>query len=110
VEVAVDPDLYRPRKRLPEPPKPVMVTVTLQMRHSINGAFTGPGTVILPEAKARAFLNVEHEALIKEAMLVRQQAFIIGFRQGVPVRREVPASRFDEILGREELPIASLGG
>ena len=113
VEVAEptrDREVYRAPKARTAPPKPLMVTVTLQMRHSINGLFTGPGTVTLPEAKARAFLNIEHEALAKEDTLVRQQAFIVSFRNGVPVRREVPASRFDEILGREELPISTFGG
>ena len=82
-----------------------MVTVRLQLRHSVNGKFFGPGVVTVPEKKAQMFLNVEHEAALKEDSLVRQQAFIVSFRNGVPVRREVPAQRFDDILAREELPL-----
>ena len=87
-----------------------MVTITLLMRHSINGRFYGPGIVTLTESKANAFLNVEHEAQAKEASLFQERAFIVSFRGGVPVRREVPAAMFDTLLAREELPIQSMGG
>ena len=106
VEATVDHEVSRkPRGRPPLPPKPKMVTVRLQLRHSVNGKFFGPGVVTVPEKKAQMFLNVEHEAALKEDSLVRQQAFIVSFRNGVPVRREVPAQRFDDILAREELPL-----
>ena len=98
----------KPRGRPKSGPKPVVVT--LQMRHSINGKFYGPGTVTLSEGKARTLLNTEHEAMHKEDSLVRQQAFIIQFRNGVPMRREVPAGQFDNILMREELPLTNMGG
>lgn len=112
IEATADREVYRKKKSRHFNPTlpPKMVTVTLQMRHSINGIFYGPGTVTLTESKANAFLNTEHEAMAKETSLFQQQAFIIGFRNGVPVRREVPAQRFDDILAREELPIETMGG
>lgn len=97
-----------PRKRYdkPKPPKPpALVQVTLSLRHSLNGQFYGPGTIMLPEHKARRLLNTEQEAQEKELSLVQQRAFIMGFRNGVPMRREVPYQRFDEILTREELTL-----
>ena len=103
-----DPELQVRKAQLPAPPK--MVTITLLMRHSINGKFYGPGIVTLTESKANAFLNVEHEAQAKEASLFQERAFIVSFRGGVPVRREVPAAMFDTLLAREELPIQSMGG
>mgnify|MGYP001560340587 FL=1 len=100
----------------PKPPKPPvpkkekLVPVTLGMRHSLNGVFIGPGTVMLTESKARRLLSTEYDAMAKETELTQNRAFILSFRNGVPVRREVPASRFDDILTREELPVGSTGG
>ena len=110
VEVTVDPEVPRKRRGRPPLARPKLVTVRLQMRHSVNGNFYGPGLVTVSESKANAFLNTEHEALLKEESLVRQQAFIVSFRNGVPVRREVPAAMFDTFLAREEFPIESMGG
>ena len=100
-----------PRKKRGRPPlnRPKLLTVTLQMRHSINGVFYGPGTVRLSESKAMAFLNTEQAATEKEDSLFQQRAFILGFRNGVPMRREVPAQRFDDIMAREELVITPGG-
>ena len=108
VEITADPEVYRKKRGRPPLNKPKLSTVRLQLRHSVNGKFYGPGVVTVPEKKAQLFLNVEHEAALKEDSLVRQQAFIISFRNGVPVRREVPAQRFDDILAREELPLATM--
>lgn len=111
VEPPVPPqDGYRPPKGPSKARVEKPVIVTLQMRHTINGRAYGPGTVTLSPSKAQAFLHTEHEALAKEDSLNRQQAFIIGFRGGVVMRREVPAARFDDLLMREELPIHSTGG
>ena len=108
VEATVDREVYRKPRGRPPLPKPKVSTVRLQLRHSVNGKFYGPGVVTIPEKKAQLFLNVEHEAALKEDSLVRQQAFIISFRNGAPVRREVPAQRFDDILAREELPLDTM--
>ena len=80
------------------PTKHDLVTITLQMRQSINGKFYGPGTVTVTEAKARAFLNVEHEAMQKEVELQQQRAYIIGMGAGGPVKKQVPYAQFDRIL------------
>ena len=77
------------------------VTVHLQMRHSINGTFVGPGPVRVPVGQAEAFLNVEHEAIQKEQSLTQQQSFIIGWGPFGPVKRQVPTARFEELLTRE---------
>ena len=108
VEITADSEVYRKKRGRPPLNKPKLSTVTLQLRHSINGQYYGPGVVTLPQKQAQMFLNVEYDAALKEDSLVRQQAFIIQFRNGVPVRREVPAQRFDDILGREELPVESM--
>lgn len=90
-------------------PPPKMVTVTLQMRHSINGTFYGPGQVTIKEKDAQRFLNTEHEAIQKELSLTRQEAFIISYGpHGGLVRRQVPWAQFDNILSREELPLNQL--
>ena len=65
---------------------------------------------MLTESKARRLLSTEYDAMAKETELTQNRAFILSFRNGVPVRREVPASRFDDILTREELPVGSTGG
>ena len=85
----------------PKPPKPEMVTVTLQLRHPINGIFYGPGRVTVSRAQAEAFFNTEYEAASKELSLNQQQAFIIGWGPGGPVKRQVPVDRFEAILARE---------
>ena len=89
---------------------PQLITVTLQMRHSFNGRFYGPGTVQLTPTKAQVFLNTEHEAVQKEASLTRQEAYIIGVGPGGPVKRQVPWAQFDTILSREELPLTYMEG
>ena len=91
-DIGPDPSTYIP---------PKMVTITLSMRHSINGKFYGPGTLTTTEAKARAFLNAEHAAQEKEMSLQRQEAYIIGVGPGGPVKRQVPWAQFDTILNRE---------
>ena len=91
------------------PKQPKIITIHLTMRHSRNGVFYGPGAVRTTEEKAKSFLNTEHEAQAKELSLVQERAFIIGFQNGVPIRREVPAAQFDNILTREELPMGSVG-
>ena len=80
---------------------PKFVTVTLQLRHSFNGKFYGPGTVKLPHHKAEMFLNTEHEAAQKELSLQQQQAYIISMGGGAPAKRQVPWAQFDTILGRD---------
>ena len=109
VEIAA-PDEGQRRRGRPPLNKPKLISVTLQLRHSVNGHYYGPGLVRITEKEAQRFLNVEYEAACKEDSLMRQQAFIIQFRNGVPVRREVPAQRFDDILAREELPMDTMGG
>ena len=89
---------------------PQLVTVTLQMRHSFNGRFYGPGTVQVTPTKAQVFLNTEHEAVQKEASLTRQEAYIIGVGPGGPMKRQVPWAQFDTILSREELPLTHMEG
>ena len=77
-----------------------MTTVTLQMRHSFNGRFFGPGTVTLSVNKANMFLNQEYEAGQKELSLHQQQAFILAFNpQGGMYKRQVPWAQFDTLLG-----------
>ena len=77
-----------------------LVTINLQMRHSINGKFYGPGPVTITPAKAAAFLNTEHIAGEKEFNLMQVQSFILGLGPGGPVKRQVSTARFDEILSR----------
>ena len=96
--------------RVPAPKKEKLIQINLGMRHSFNGVFIGPGLVTTTEAKARRLLSTEHDAMSKEIELTQNRAFIMSFRNGVPVRREVPASRFDDILAREELPVGTMGG
>ena len=94
-----------------KPPKPAqLVTVTLQMRHTFNGRFYGPGTIRVSPTKAQIFLNTEHEALQKEASLSRQEAFLIGVGPGGPMKRQVPWAQFDNFLSREQLPLTNLPG
>ena len=90
--------------------EPALITVTLQMRHSFNGKFYGPGTVRVTPTKAQIFLNTEHEAGQKESSLSRQEAFIIGVGPGGPMKRQVPWAQFDTILSREELPLTHMEG
>ncbi|MGH7274520.1 MAG: hypothetical protein ACREIQ_08705, partial [Nitrospiria bacterium] len=76
-----------------------LITVNLQMRHSVNGQFFGPGPVRVSQGLADAFLNTEYEAAQKELSLVQQQAFMIQYGpNGSPVKRQVPWERFNEIL------------
>ena len=82
-------------------PKPEYQWVELQMRHSVNGVFYGPGRVRLLKNMAEAFLNTEFMAIEKEQSLNQQQAFIIGWGPGGPVKRQVPWAQFDTILQRE---------
>ena len=91
----------------PRDPQAGFVTVTLQMRHSFNGKFYGPGTIRLSPTKAQVFLNTEHEAMQKEDSLSRQEAYIIGVGPGGPIKRQVPWAQFDNILAREELPLTN---
>ena len=81
--------------------KPHSVTVTLQLRHSVNGKFYGPGKVTVIQELADVFLNTEAEAASKELSLVRQEAFIIGMGPGGPVKRQVPWAKFDQLLTQE---------
>ncbi len=109
IEVAAAKEVFnRKQAAKHRPPPPKLMPVTLQMRHSINGKFYGPGTLMLTEKEAQRFLNVEYEAMLKEDSLTRQQAFIISMHNGVPVRREVPTEQFDNILMREELPVGNM--
>ena len=83
-------------------PVPKLITITLQMRHSVNGKAYGPGIVQVSQGKAEAFMNTEHAAIQKELEMHQQQAFIVGFnRQGGMYKRQVPWAQFDTILGRE---------
>ena len=77
------------------------VTVMLQLRHSLNGVFYGPGRVTLPTEVADLFLNTEANAAEKELTLNQQQAFIIGMGPGGPVKRQVPWAKFDQLLTQE---------
>lgn len=79
------------------------IMVDLKMRHSVNGRFYGPGKVLVHRHKAEMFLNTEYEAAQKEVSLQQQQAFIIGNRNGVMAKRQVPWAQFDDILGRSEV-------
>ena len=99
-----------PRPKTVRPPKPEMLTITLQMRHSINGVFYGPGRMTVPKSMAESFLNTEYMAAEKELSLQRQEAFIIGFGPSGPVKRQVPWAQFDTIMSREELPLQSMTG
>ncbi len=81
--------------------KPQKVTVMLQLRHSVNGNFYGPGRVTLPQDMADLFLNTEANAAEKELSLNQQQAFIIGMGPGGPVKRQVPWAKFDQLLTQE---------
>lgn len=91
-------DAYNKKKRVRKPPVVKYVTVDLQMRHSFNGKFYGPGSVRLTTNKANLFLNTEHEAAQKEASLQQQRAYVIQTRGGVPVKRQVPWTQFDQVL------------
>ena len=110
IEVAALEDIPGKPRRRGRPPlnRPKLVEVTLQMRHSINGRFFGPGPVRVTENDAQHFLNTEHVAAEKELSLVQERAFLIGMQNGVPVKREVPAQRFDSLLMREELPVGTM--
>ena len=99
-----------PRPKTPKPFKQEYITVTLNLRHSVNGVFYGPGTVRIVKGMAESFLNTEHEAAAKEMSLGRQEAFIIGFGPSGPVKRQVPWAQFDAYMAREELPIQSMTG
>ena len=81
--------------------KPQRVTVNLQLRHSVNGKFYGPGRVTVPQDFADTFLHTEAEANEKELSLNQQQAFIIGMGPGGPVKRQVPWAKFDQLLTQE---------
>ena len=86
----------------PRPLSPPLVTVHLQMRHTVNGHVFGPGPVKLSPGQAEAFLHTEHEANAKEISLTQQQAFIIQYGpSGQPIRRQVPWAQFDVIMSRE---------
>ena len=110
VEIATLKEIPGRVRRRAIPPKPKMVSVMLQLRHSINGRYFGPGRVTVTEKQAQNFLHVEQNAAEKELSLVQQRAYIIEFHNGVPIRREVPSQRFDDILMREEVPLHSMGG
>ena len=82
------------------------IIVHLQMRHSVNGHFYGPGAVRLSPSQAEAFLKTEHEAAEKEFSLMQQQAFIIKYGpNGAPMKHQVPYAKFDQILGQSEVAL-----
>lgn len=91
-------------------PKPGMLQVVLQLRHSINGRNYGPGLVTCLADQAAEFLNTEAACADKERSLVQQQAFIVSFRDGMPTKRQVPWAQFDAIMGQTAIPIDAMGG
>jgi len=95
--------------RKPLPPSP-FVTVQLQLQHSINGRSYGPGIVKCLPDQAAQFLSTESLCADKERSLVQQEAFIISFRDGCPVKKQVPWAQFDRIMGQTEVPLDIMGG
>ena len=85
-----------------------LVTVTLQLRHSVNGISYGPGDVTVSENLAAMFLHTEANTADKELSLVQQRAYIISFTRHGPVKRQVPWAQFDRILGQMEVPLESM--
>ena len=93
----------RPRKPIvapaPKPLKPVkLITVQLQLRHTVNGRAYGPGMVTVSESLARMFQNTEANTADKELSLVQQRAYIITFGPRGPQKRQVPWDKFNQIL------------
>lgn len=82
---------------------PKLMTVILQMRHSFNGRFYGPGPVKVTREKAERLLNTEYEAAAKEVALQQQQAYLLVNRGGVIGKRQVPVAQFDQILAASEV-------
>ena len=106
----------RPRKpvvaQAPKPPKPAkLVTVQLQLRHTVNGKNYGPGMVTVSESLARMFQNTEANVADKELSLVQQRAYIITFGPRGPQKRQVPWEKFNQILnGQSGTPLESMTG
>ena len=91
-------------------PKPGMVQVQLQLQHSINGRNYGPGLVTCLADQAAQFLSTENAVAVKERSLVQQEAYIISFKHGMPVKKQVPWAQFDRIMGQTEVPLDTMGG
>lgn len=95
--------LHPPKPKGPKDPKRVAmmlanraVTVTLRMRHMVNGVAYGPGEVRIPANLADSLLNTEGHAAVVEEQFQGTKAVIIGPRRagGVTTRR-VPVETFD---------------
>lgn len=95
--------LYPPKPKGPTNPKRRasmeanrLVTVTLTMRHYINGKAYGPGKMALPHNLATGLMHTEGHAIEVEDQFRGAKAAIIGPRRaGGHVIKEVPEEMFD---------------